>query len=84
VFEVIRENGSLVSHLAAGSFARSYAVFVMDVVLSILDELNGIDSSGLGYGTTTVSLLASITSVGSIAGMLFLGLLETLSAAVLE
>ena len=78
ILKVIRTNGTLVSHLSAGAFARAYAVFVMDVVLSVFNEIDAEDPTGLGLNTTTISLLASMTSVGSIIGMLVFGVVGDL------
>ena len=78
IIRVIRSNYILVSHLSAGAFARSYAVFVMDVVLSVFNEIDAEDASGLGLNSTTIALLGSMTSVGSIIGMLLFGVVGDL------
>ena len=71
----LRHNVKLVLKLGAGFFADAYDLFVIDLVLSILQEEALMDSTGMGFDVGAKSLIASATSVGAVVGMLLFGLL---------
>lgn len=68
-------NIKLVLKLGAGFFADAYDLFVIDIVLSILQEQAAEDPSGMGFDTGSKSLIASATSIGAVVGMLLFGLI---------
>ena len=72
---VFRHNIKLVLKLGAGFFADAYDLFVIDLVLSILQEEAFEDPSGLGFNTSSKSLIASATSIGAVVGMILFGLI---------
>lgn len=71
----LASNIKLVLKLGAGFFADAYDLFVIDIVLSILQEQAAVDPSGMGFSTSAKSLIASATSVGAVVGMLVFGVI---------
>lgn len=71
-------NVKLVLKLGAGFFADAYDLFVIDIVLSILQEQALVDESGIGFTTSTKSLIAAATSIGAVIGMLVFGVIGDL------
>jgi MFS transporter, PHS family, inorganic phosphate transporter len=66
----------LVLKLGAGFFADAYDLFVIDIVLSILQEQAIDDDHGMGFdATSTKSLVAASTSIGAVIGMVLFGLI---------
>ena len=78
VLSQLRHNVKLVLKLGAGFFADAYDLFVIDIVLSILQEQAIQDPSGIGFTTSTKSLIASATSVGAVIGMVLFGVIGDL------
>ncbi|KAF4659167.1 hypothetical protein FOL47_007696 [Perkinsus chesapeaki] len=70
---VFTKNFPLICKLGAGFFADAYDMFVIDIVLAILTEMQEEDPTGLGMDSSTKGLVASATSIGAVAGMLFFG-----------
>ncbi len=68
------ENVDLYCKLGSGFFATGYDLFVMDIVLAILQGLSDEDPSGIGFSSSTSSLVASATSLRGVIGMLFFGI----------
>ena len=71
----ILSNIKLVLKLGAGFFADAYDLFVIDLVLSILQEQAAVDDAGMGFSKSSKALIASATSVGAVVGMLLFGFL---------
>ncbi|EER00797.1 inorganic phosphate transporter, putative [Perkinsus marinus ATCC 50983] len=71
--QVYTKNLPLICKLGAGFFADAYDMFVIDIVLAILSEMQEEDPTGLGMDASTKGLVASATSIGAVAGMLFFG-----------
>jgi PHS family inorganic phosphate transporter-like MFS transporter len=71
----IRSNVKLVLKLGAGFFADAYDLFVIDLVLSILQEQASVDPSGMGFTQSSKALIASATSIGAVVGMLLFGVI---------
>ncbi|KAF4702306.1 hypothetical protein FOZ62_003525 [Perkinsus olseni] len=71
--QVYTKNFPLICKLGAGFFADAYDMFVIDIVLAILSEMQEADPTGLGMDASTKGLVASATSIGAVAGMLFFG-----------
>ncbi|KAF4659166.1 hypothetical protein FOL47_007695 [Perkinsus chesapeaki] len=67
------ERYGLILKLGSGFFADAYDLFIIDLVLAILDQFP--ESAGLGLTDSTRGLVASATSFGAIAGMLFFGVI---------
>jgi PHS family inorganic phosphate transporter-like MFS transporter len=65
----------LLVKLGAGFFADAYNLFVIDIVLSILHQLDASDPTGMGLTSSSDSLLASATSFGAIVGMILFGVI---------
>lgn len=61
--------------LGSGFFADAYYLFVIDIVLSILKGLSTENPDGMGYSTSTSSLIASATSAGAVVGMIGFGVM---------
>ena len=74
-FHEARRHAKLLIKLGSGFFADAYNLFVIDIVLSILHQLNAADPSGFGFTSSSDSLLASATSFGAIVGMIFFGVI---------
>ncbi|KAF4694675.1 hypothetical protein FOZ62_016834, partial [Perkinsus olseni] len=72
---VFRENGHLILKLGSGFFADAYDMFVIDIVLAILQELQLEDPEGIGLTEETKGLIAAATSAGAVLGMIFFGVL---------
>lgn len=72
--DTFRKNVKLVLKLGAGFFADAYDLFVIDIVLSILEEEAKIDGTGLGFSSSSKSLIAAATSIGAVFGMLLFGI----------
>ena len=75
VLSKIRSNVKLVLKLGAGFFADAYDLFVIDIVLSILQEQAAVDDSGMGFSKSSKALIASSTSIGAVVGMILFGVL---------
>jgi len=71
----IRHNIKLVLKLGAGFFADAYDLFVIDLVLSIIQEIAIEDPEGMGFTSAAKSLIASATSIGAVVGMILFGLI---------
>jgi PHS family inorganic phosphate transporter-like MFS transporter len=71
----LRRNVKLVLKLGAGFFADAYDLFVIDIVLSILEQESLVDPSGLDFTTFSKSVIASATSIGAVVGMILFGLI---------
>ena len=71
---IFRHNAKLVMKLGAGFFADAYDLFVIDLVLSILQEDSNENSYGMGFNTGSKALIASATSIGAVVGMILFGL----------
>ena len=69
-----RHNIKLVLKLGAGFFADAYDLFVIDLVISILQQESLVDPSGMNFTTSTKALIASATSIGAVVGMILFGL----------
>ncbi|KAF4688261.1 hypothetical protein FOZ60_002960 [Perkinsus olseni] len=74
-FSVFKDNFPLILKLGSGFFADAYDMFVIDIVLSILGELQDIDADGIGLDDSTKGLIASATSIGAVGGMIFFGII---------
>ncbi|EER13486.1 inorganic phosphate transporter, putative [Perkinsus marinus ATCC 50983] len=74
-FHVFRENSHLILKLGSGFFADAYDLFVIDIVLAILQELQNEDPEGIGLTQETKGLIAAATSAGAVLGMIFFGVL---------
>ena len=72
-FEVVKSNCALILKLGAGFFADAYDLFVIDIVLSVFNEIDTEDPTGLGYTSSMKSLIASATAFGAIVGMILFG-----------
>ena len=68
-------NIKLVLKLGAGFFADAYDLFVIDIVLSILQQESLVDSYGMDFTTFSKSVIASSTSIGAVVGMIVFGLI---------
>jgi PHS family inorganic phosphate transporter-like MFS transporter len=75
VLSRIGSNIKLVLKLGAGFFADAYDLFVIDIVLSILQEQAAVNDAGMGFTTSAKALIASATSVGAVLGMVGFGIL---------
>ena len=73
--DTLRKNVKLVLKLGAGFFADAYDLFVIDIVLSILEEEARVDGSGLGFSNSSKSLIAAATSIGAVFGMIIFGVI---------
>ncbi|KAF4688262.1 hypothetical protein FOZ60_002961 [Perkinsus olseni] len=73
--KVFKENGPLLFKLGIGFFADAYDLFVIDLVLAMLSELNHEDSTGVGLNSATKGAIAAATSVGAVVGMILFGVL---------
>jgi PHS family inorganic phosphate transporter-like MFS transporter len=71
----LRWNIKLVLKLGAGFFADAYDLFVIDLVLSILQEQAAVDDRGMGFSKSSKALIASATSIGAVFGMLLFGVI---------
>ncbi|EER13488.1 inorganic phosphate transporter, putative [Perkinsus marinus ATCC 50983] len=74
-FEVFKENGPLLFKLGIGFFADAYDLFVIDLVLAMLSELNRDDPEGIGLNVDTKGAIAAATSVGAVVGMILFGII---------
>ena len=74
-FHTFRRNVKLVLKLGAGFFADAYDLFVIDIVLSILEQESLVDPSGIDFSTFSKSVIASATSIGAVVGMILFGLI---------
>ena len=70
-----RRNVKLVLKLGAGFFADAYDLFVIDIVLSILEQESLVDPVGIDFSTFSKSVIASATSIGAVVGMILFGLI---------
>ena len=66
---------SMIVKLGAGFFADAYDLFVIDIVLAVLIELNESDPTGIRLTTSSKSLVSGATSAGAVVGMLLFGFL---------
>ncbi|KAF4670232.1 hypothetical protein FOZ61_001250 [Perkinsus olseni] len=73
--KVFKENGPLLFKLGIGFFADAYDLFVIDLVLAMLSELNHEDPTGVGLNSATKGAIAAATSVGAVVGMILFGVL---------
>ena len=67
--------GKFAVKLGTGFFADAYDLFVIDIVVLILKDLDKLEGANLGLDSTRVALISLSTSLGAVIGMLLFGLL---------
>ena len=66
--------GHFALKLGAGFFADAYALFVTDIVVQILKDIDKDQGGSLGVTPTIVALISLASSLGAVVGMIAFGL----------